>query len=325
MADTALQFDLTNDINLTTLDDLGSHIIADGFYLAFNIKTTQTTQGKFGFSQNSNFNQLLIGFNGNVNFGNSPGKIQVQFSSNSGNQLVAATSTSTNFNDGNPHTVEIFVALGSTKTVIFVVDGITYGTDYSNRDTINSFIDFVTPFGIGGFIRAGVAQGFIACTVDNIRIGSSPTNLYGEYLLDEGTGTTATDTSGKTNDATLELSSGGYPAWVTGIGQAPYVFTSPATAIVTSQATGNGKVGSDGGFPITERGIVWSTSSNPTTSDSKAIVAGTTGTFQGNMTGLTIYTTYHYRAYAINAKGTSYGPDVTFFTATNKTSMMMGI
>lgn len=95
---------------------------------------------------------------------------------------------------------------------------------------------------------------------------------------------------------------------------APTVTTNAASAIGSTSATGNGSVDSDGGAAITERGFVWSTSVNPTTADSKVTVAGTTGSYSGSMTSLVASTFYHYRAYAVNSVGTSYGADTTFTT-----------
>lgn len=97
---------------------------------------------------------------------------------------------------------------------------------------------------------------------------------------------------------------------------APTVTTNAADTVATTTANGNGSVDSDGGAAITERGFVWSTSANPTTADNKLVVAGTVGAFSGSLTGLSSTTTYHYRAYAINSVGTSYGADTSFTTAT---------
>lgn len=93
------------------------------------------------------------------------------------------------------------------------------------------------------------------------------------------------------------------------------VITNAATSITSSQADGNGKVIDAGGSTVTERGFVWSTSPNPTTADNKLIVAGTTGTFTGSMTGLLSTTVYYFRAYAIDQIGTEYGENQTFVTA----------
>jgi hypothetical protein len=67
-----------------------------------------------------------------------------------------------------------------------------------------------------------------------------------------------------------------------------------------------------GGGTISERGICWKTSTGPTTSDSKATAAGTTGAYTASLTGLLPNTLYYVKAYAINEAGTSYGDEVTF-------------
>jgi len=90
------------------------------------------------------------------------------------------------------------------------------------------------------------------------------------------------------------------------------VTTTSVTNITATGATGSGTVEDDGNSTITERGVCWSTSANPTTANSKATAAGTTGSFTANITGLSDGTVYHVRAYAINSAGTTYGNDVTF-------------
>lgn len=94
----------------------------------------------------------------------------------------------------------------------------------------------------------------------------------------------------------------------------PVLTTDTATATGTTTASATGNVSSDGGSTITERGFVVSTSSNPTISDSKTIVSGTTGAMNGSITGLVTGTTYHIRAYATTVNGTAYGADLSFTT-----------
>lgn len=96
---------------------------------------------------------------------------------------------------------------------------------------------------------------------------------------------------------------------------APVVSTGAVSAVTSSTATVAGDVSNDGGSAITERGICWSTTANPTTANTKVAVSGTTGVFSGNLTGLTGSTVYYARAYAINTIGTSYGSDINFTTA----------
>ncbi len=95
---------------------------------------------------------------------------------------------------------------------------------------------------------------------------------------------------------------------------APVVTTGIVSSVLNATATLSGNVTSDGGSAITERGICWNTTNNPTTANFKVIVNGTTGSFSGNLTGLTGNTIYYARAYAINSVGTSYGNSINFTT-----------
>jgi len=98
------------------------------------------------------------------------------------------------------------------------------------------------------------------------------------------------------------------------LGAVPTITTTAATSIASTSAVSGGTVTSDGGTTITARGVCWSTSINPTIANSKTIVAGTTGTYTSNITGLTINTTYYLRAYATNSVGTAYGNQISFST-----------
>jgi hypothetical protein len=100
----------------------------------------------------------------------------------------------------------------------------------------------------------------------------------------------------------------------TTIASAPVVTTAKITDIGTIDATGGGTVLGSGGAAVTARGVCWSTSANPTTSNSYTSDGTGTGTFTSSLTGLTNGTTYHVRAYATNSIGTSYGGDSTFTT-----------
>ena len=94
----------------------------------------------------------------------------------------------------------------------------------------------------------------------------------------------------------------------------PTVTTGQVTNIQQTSATGGGNVTNSGGANVTERGICWGTSHNPTTSGSHASNGTGTGSYTVNMSGLSPGTTYYVRAYAINSQGTAYGSEVTFTT-----------
>lgn len=94
----------------------------------------------------------------------------------------------------------------------------------------------------------------------------------------------------------------------------PTVTTQEVTAITDQTATCGGYIKVDNGFPVTARGVCWSTKNNPTTQDSKTEDGEGTGYFQSKLTDLTPKTTYYVRAYAINSAGTAYGEQKTFTT-----------
>jgi hypothetical protein len=100
---------------------------------------------------------------------------------------------------------------------------------------------------------------------------------------------------------------------------APIVLTGTQTNITTSNVTLAGNITNNGGNAVTASGVVVGVSPNPiratagvTDSTTNPVVGN--GTFSLNLTGLTASTTYYYRAYAVNAVGTSYGADSTFTT-----------
>ena len=95
----------------------------------------------------------------------------------------------------------------------------------------------------------------------------------------------------------------------------PSVETDDVTDIKELSATCGGEVVSDGGLAVTEKGVCWSTSQNPTVSDNKTSDGTGTGSYSSAITGLTCGTTYYVRAYATNSAGTGYGNEVPFTTS----------
>ena len=94
----------------------------------------------------------------------------------------------------------------------------------------------------------------------------------------------------------------------------PVITTSTITQIAETTAVAGGNVTADGGASVTERGVVYGTTANPTTANTKKVSGSGTGTFTCNLTGLQPNTKYYVRAYAINEKGTAYGEQVSFTT-----------
>lgn len=112
----------------------------------------------------------------------------------------------------------------------------------------------------------------------------------------------------------LQINGSGVPTW-TGPALATLT-TTAASSITANTAISGGNITNDGGSAITVFGVCWSTSPNPTTAlSTKTIdIAGGTGIFTCNLTGLTTGTVYYVRAYATNLAGTTYGNQISFTT-----------
>ena len=104
----------------------------------------------------------------------------------------------------------------------------------------------------------------------------------------------------------------------------PEVTTAPVTDITQTTAKCGGEVINDGGTNVTERGVCWSTSHNPTVNNHKVQAGEGMGGFTCNITGLNAHTTYYVRAYAINSKGPNYGEEVYFVTEANPPTVSTG-
>ena len=99
----------------------------------------------------------------------------------------------------------------------------------------------------------------------------------------------------------------------------PTVTTNPVTNIGATSATVGGMVTSDGGENVFDRGVCYSTTSQPTISDNCIHIGQGTGSFSDIVNGLLQETTYYVRAYAINSLGVAYGQEVNFTTISPST------
>ena len=136
------------------------------------------------------------------------------------------------------------------------------------------------------------------------------------FLANDSTSATLVnlDIFGKANTSSVRclrdsISGGGTSAML------PTVTTSAVSNITETSATCGGNVTSDGGATVTARGVCWSTSQNPTVSDSHTTDGSGTGAFTSSLTGLFAGITYYVRAYATNSGGTAYGNEISFTTS----------
>jgi hypothetical protein len=103
----------------------------------------------------------------------------------------------------------------------------------------------------------------------------------------------------------------------------PKLTTIPVTSVTAVSAISGGIILTDGVSPIIAKGVVWSTSPNPTTVLITKTNDGTgIGSFSSSIFNLTENTKYYIRSYAVNALGTSYGDELSFITVPPSTSVL---
>jgi len=104
----------------------------------------------------------------------------------------------------------------------------------------------------------------------------------------------------------------------------PIVTTTAISSITSSTASSGGNVTSNGNT-ITERGLCYSTTTNPTIIDNKITATGTTGSFTINLINLQASTIYYVKAYAICSQGISYGEQIDFTTLPSASTLPSAI
>ena len=100
------------------------------------------------------------------------------------------------------------------------------------------------------------------------------------------------------------------------------------SSLVISEITGNSAKVSiaivSSSETITERGVVYGTSSNPTTDDNKVALGSGIGEFQSTISGLDSETTYFVRAYALSSDIVTYSDSESFETSISCDGILNG-
>jgi uncharacterized protein (TIGR02145 family) len=239
------------------------------------------------------------------------------------------------------------------------ITGLTQGTTYYVRAYATNYLG--TSYGPNSTFTT-LTTPTISATASAISITSSTATIGGTITADGGAAVTArgvvygTSSLSSTFSVTSGTGTGTYTIGLTGLTPAttyfvrsfatnsvgtvygtetnfvtlaiaPTLTTSAVSSITKYAASAGGTITSNGGSVITASGICWSTTSTPTTSNSKTTDGTTSGTFTSTITGLTAGTTYYVRAYATNAIGTSYGANQSFTTLStppSQTSVLIG-
>ncbi|WP_281217399.1 S-layer homology domain-containing protein [Lysinibacillus capsici] len=202
-----------------------------------------------------------------------------------------------------------YVVVGQNGTILTSPDGLYWTIQYNLPVDAMSFLLTSVSYGNGHYVTVA-ASGKVYYSKDGINWYEQAVGLGKTILQGVTYGNGQFVVVG--NSGTILYGNPDVPT------QAPAVITlTPATNITSTGATVGGEVTFDGGAEITERGIVYSTSTEPTTENSEKVTAiGTTGAFSVDLSGLNPSSTYYYRAYAKNSVGTSYGENEMFETLT---------
>lgn len=108
----------------------------------------------------------------------------------------------------------------------------------------------------------------------------------------------------------------------------PTIINPIAVSITHNEARLGATVSDGGGAPVTSRGIVWGTTSDPAIGGSgvtRINVNGTTGTFDSLVPGLPEGTLIYYRGFAINSSGTVYTTNSSFYTLSSQPDAVTGL
>ena len=110
-------------------------------------------------------------------------------------------------------------------------------------------------------------------------------------------------------------------------GVIPYFATTTPTAVTSNSVLGTGGyIPTSYSGTISERGIVYGTSINPTITNTKIQSGAGTGSYTINITGLSANTQYHIRAYAIdNVVGVIYANNISIITSNTSPTVFTNI
>lgn len=245
-------------------------------------------------------------------------------------------------------------SLGAGVTVLHATVTITCKNDFSTTDFTMRMVDGTAvgvsigtdDYGILGDAITSIAttittdtwtgtKTFVLNSLGRAVLSGSTANLKAlgirsEEDINSDEPTTAERANFATFDAVSESDRPLLTLTYLAFSNAPTVTTQNPTSFTDTTATGNGTIVDVGLDSVSEHGIVWTTSTNPTISGggnfgaASTEGAGSAGVFSSAITGLTSGTRYHVRAYATNSSGTSYGANIIFYAGRSSTLLKSG-
>lgn len=205
-----------------------------------------------------------------------------------------------NASDITVNSAKLSGVISSKGTTAITERGVVWGTA-ANPTTANS--------------KASVA-GDVSAFPNNFTVNAASLNLnttynYRAYVIMNGATTYGENKTFKTQDMS-----------------APGIRTDDGPKVGENVATVWGTLTSKGSHAISEYGICWNTSANPTTANSKKSYTGDVSAFPRQfdalMQNLSPATTYHYRAYVIMNGVTTYGESKSFTTSVSEPRVTTG-
>lgn len=105
----------------------------------------------------------------------------------------------------------------------------------------------------------------------------------------------------------------------------PVIITVEVANITGFTALGGGEIPDNGGLPVYDRGLCWSTEENPTIDDFVASDSSAMDSYKSTLVNLIPNTVYFYRAYLENEKGVFYGEQRSFSSLDIQRTSGMGL
>jgi len=213
----ALDFDGTNDhVSVGTMGDLGSLLGSQSVSVTAWVKSSKTTPIDILGTKNTGTNTLWrIQLNKDAALGNLAGGINLFLRGEAGasDRLYGGVNSDTGVTDGNWHYV-VAQSDPVASSIEIYVDAVQQ-TVVITDSPIGSTANFGFPLFIGAINDEGTADGLFDGQIDEVRIydralsASEIRYLYNKggpvahYKMDEGSGTTAFDSTNITNDGTI--------------------------------------------------------------------------------------------------------------------------
>ena len=246
-----------------------------------------------------------------------PAGVGMPSGSNVGDMLYWTGSTWQNIPTGNTGQI---LTLGSNGLPIWQTNAIqnnlvqlttssATNISYYNVDVVGTIVNNTNnSITVSGIVWSTTPNPTIASptkTINGSTVGSFTSTLTG--LLPN---TTYYACAYATNNA--GTSYGNAVSFITLANSLPTLTTVAVTNIGYGTAISGGNITNDGGLAITARGVCWSTTPNPSISNSNTVDGTGSGIFTSNINLLNPNITYYIKAYATNNVGTSYGNQLTF-------------